>query len=95
MKSHTKIFLIIRAIFYENNRYYPQVSLDQCLYKRMESKSEFKKINMKNRTCYYFNDIMRVIGIDFNNILFNKKLYKNLLIYNILYKTFILFGLIK
>ena len=81
MKSHAKIFLIIRAIFYENNRYYPQVSLDQCLYEIMESKSEFKKINMKNRTCYYFDDIMRVIGIDFNNILFNKKLYKNLLIF--------------
>ena len=53
----------------------------------MESKNGFAKINIKNRTCYYFDDIMTVIDIDFNNILLNKKPYKNLLIYNISYKT--------
>ena len=31
---------------------------------------------------------MRVIDVDFNNILLDKKSYKNLLIYNISYKTF-------
>ena len=25
--------IVVRAIFYENNKYYPQVSLDECLYK--------------------------------------------------------------
>ena len=53
----------------------------------MESKNGFAKINIKNRTCYHFDDIMTVIDIDFNNILLNKKPYKNLLIYNISYKT--------
>ena len=24
---------VVRAIFLENNKYYPQVSLDECLYK--------------------------------------------------------------
>ena len=24
--------IVVRAIFYENNKYYPQVFLDECLY---------------------------------------------------------------
>ena len=47
----------------------------------MESKDEFKKIDIKNRTCYYFHDIMTVIDIDFSDILLNKKSYK--LIFNL------------
>ena len=27
------IIIVVRAIFYENNKYYPQVFLDECLYK--------------------------------------------------------------
>ena len=26
------IIIVVRAIFYENNKYYPQVFLDKCLY---------------------------------------------------------------
>ena len=25
--------IVVRVIFYENNKYYPQVFLDECLYK--------------------------------------------------------------
>ena len=25
--------IVVRAIFHENNKYYPQVFLDECLYK--------------------------------------------------------------
>ena len=39
----------------------------------MECKNELKKIDIKNCTCYYFDDIMRVVEIDFDNILFKKK----------------------
>ena len=39
----------------------------------MESKNELKKIDIKNCTCYYFDDIMRVVEIDFDKILFKKK----------------------
>ena len=58
----------------------------------MESKEKLKDIDIKNHTCYYFDDIMRVADIDFDNILFGKKshnTYKNILIYDISYKTFI------
>ena len=51
----------------------------------MESKNEFKKINIKSRTCYYFDDIMMVEAINVDNILLDE--YN--LVYNILYKEFI------
>ena len=44
------ITIVVRAIFLENNKYYPQVFLDECLYKiYMKSKNESKEIDIKNR----------------------------------------------
>ena len=34
------------------------------------------RIKYKNAKCYYFDDMMRVIDIDFNNILLEEKTYK-------------------
>ena len=31
----------------------------------MESKDELKETDIKNRTCYYFYDVMRVIDVNF------------------------------
>ena len=39
----------------------------------MESKDELKETDIKNRTCYYFDDIIKDIDIDFYNILLDKK----------------------
>ena len=41
--------------------------------------------------CYYFDDIMKIEDINFDNILLDKKSYKtyeNILIYEISYKIF-------
>ena len=38
----------------------------------MDSNDELKETVIKNRTCYYFDDIMRVIDIDFSDIFLNK-----------------------
>ena len=46
-------------------------------------------MRIKNRTCYYFNDIIKFEDFDFDNILIDEKSYENTLIYNILYKTLI------
>ena len=46
----------------------------------MESQDELKEIDIKNRTCYYFDDIMEVYSGD---ILLDKKTYKDILIYDI------------
>ena len=39
----------------------------------MESKEELKKDDIKNRLCYYFDDIIREIDSDFDNILLDEK----------------------
>ena len=50
----------------------------------MENKNEFNKINTKNRTCYYFDDIMEVEDINVDRILLDEKSFENILVYNIL-----------
>ena len=42
---------------------------------------------MKNRVCYYFDDMINSTKINFSNILLNKKLYENISVYNVSYKT--------
>ena len=59
----------------------------------MESKDKLKEIDVKNCTCYHFDDIIRFWDrdINFSDILLAKKLYKerneNILVYDISYKT--------
>ena len=53
----------------------------------MESKYELKEIDIKNRACYYFHDVISGTDINFSSILLDKKLYKNISVYDILYKT--------
>ena len=51
--------------------------------------NEFKKVRIKNCTCYYFDDIIKLEDFDIDNILIDKKLHKNILIYDISCKTLI------
>ena len=61
----------------------------------MERKGELKKIGIENRTCYYFDDIIRAwerdTDIEFSSISSNENLYeekyKNILVYDISNKT--------
>ena len=52
----------------------------------MES-TEFKKVRSKNRTCYYFDDIIKLEDFNLDKILIDKNSNENILIYNISYKT--------
>ena len=57
----------------------------------MKSKNDLKEIDIKNRTCYYFGDIMSDRDIYSGYILLDKKsykTYKSIFIYDISYKTF-------
>ena len=47
----------------------------------------FKKIRIKNCTRYYFNSIVKLEDFDLGNILLGKKSHRNILIYEISYKT--------
>ena len=58
----------------------------------MENKDELKEIDIKNCICYYLGDIkFQDRDIEFSDILLGKKSYKenykNILVYNISYKT--------
>ena len=44
---------------------------------------------IKNCTCYYFDEIIKIEGFDFDNILLDERSYKNILIYGILCKNLI------
>ena len=53
----------------------------------MKSKNELKENDIKNRVCYYFDDIINGANINFSNILLDKIFYENISVYNISYKT--------
>ena len=55
----------------------------------MESNDKLKEINIKNRTCYYFDDIIKFEGFHLDNILIDEKPFENILVYNISYKPLI------
>ena len=58
----------------------------------MKSNNELKESDIKNCRCHYFDDVIRIVGINIDNIFLGEKLhknsYENILIYDILYKTF-------
>ena len=45
------------------------------------------KRNIKNLVCYYFDDIINGTKINFSYILLNEKLYGDISVYNISYKS--------
>ena len=55
----------------------------------MESNNKLKDNDIKNRTCYYFDDGTRFEDFDLDDILIYEKSHKNILVYNISYKTLI------
>ena len=52
----------------------------------MKSKNEFKKIDIKNCVCRYFDDIVNCTNTKFINILLDKK-FENISVYETFYKT--------
>ena len=53
------------------------------------SKDALKEIDIKNRTCYYFDDIIRIEDFNINNISLDEKSYEKILVYNISYKSLV------
>ena len=51
--------------------------------------NEFKKVRIKNRTCYYFDDIIKLEDFDLDNISIDEKSQEKILIYGISYKILI------
>ena len=53
----------------------------------MKSEDKLKEIDIKNRFCHYFDNIINDAKINFSNILLDKTFYENILVYNISYKA--------
>ena len=51
-------------------------------------KNNESKVDIKNSICKYFNHIIKIEDFDIGNILLDKKSYKNIFIYDVLYITF-------
>ena len=51
--------------------------------------NELKIVGIKNCTCYYFDDIIKLEDFDIDNILIDEKSQENIFIYDISYKTLI------
>ena len=49
--------------------------------------NELKKVSVKNRTWFYFDDIIKLQDFHLDNILIDKKSHENILIYDISYQT--------
>ena len=50
--------------------------------------NEFKKVHIKNQTCYYVDDIINFEHFDFDNILMDENVIKTFLIMTFIKKTF-------
>lgn len=48
--------------------------------------NKLKKINIKNRTCYYLHDLRKIKDLDFKNIAVDEKSDKDIYIYDLRYK---------
>ena len=55
----------------------------------MDSNEELKEIGIKNRTCYYFDNIIKTEDFNLDNFLIDEKSYENVLVYIISWKTLI------
>ena len=46
----------------------------------MNELKQLKEIDIKNRTCYYFDDMIKIEDFDLRNILIDEKSYENILV---------------
>ena len=52
----------------------------------MDSNDELKEIDIKNRACYYFDDIIKTEDFSLHNISIDEKLYENKCLFTAFYK---------
>ena len=62
--------------------------INKCIINE-DSNDELKEIDIKNRKCYYLDDIIKIEDFNLDNILIDEKSCENILVYNISYKALI------
>ena len=61
--------------------------MNVCVKYKMVTKDKSKEIDIKSRMCFYFDDIIPDGNIYSVYILLGEKIYENISVYDILYKT--------
>ena len=59
----------------------------------MDSNYELKELGIKNRKCYYFDDIIKIEEFDLDNNLIDEKTFKRISVYNIRSKILLILSL--
>ena len=72
--------------FHDTNNKLKKFCVNNILLKN-GNKNELKEIDIKNYTCYYFDDTIKIEEFDINNILIDEKPCKNILVYKISHKS--------
>ena len=86
----TILLFMITIIFYHYSKHrFKQKKYWRYIEIKIDKNDKLKKIGTKKCTRYSFNDIIKVEGLDFDNILLDKKSYENVLINLVSYKTLI------
>ena len=55
----------------------------------MDTNDELKEFDIKNRTCYYLDDIIKIKDFNLDNVLIDEKSYEYIWVYSRSYKTLI------
>ena len=74
------VTIYVKKNINQNKNIYYHITILHIYYK-MENK--LREIDIKNCTCFYFDEIIKIEDLDFNNILRNKKSRKNILGYDV------------
>ena len=83
------LFLIASICNHYTNHGSKQKHVGTHQHYKLEKNNKFKKVDIKNRMCYYFGGTIKIKDFDLDNILLDEKCYENILIYYIWYKTLI------
>ena len=78
----TAVTIYVKKNINQNKNIYYHITILHIYYK-MESNNKLREIDIKNCTCFYFDEIIKIEDLDFNNILRNKKSRKNILGYDV------------
>ena len=54
---------------------------------KIGSNNKLKEINIKNHTCYCFEDIANIKVLDLDNILLDERALGNILVYDVAHRT--------
>ena len=80
--------IVVRTVFHENKKILSTSSFQMnfCLKYKLKVKMN-QVIDIKYCVCYYFDNMINGTKLNFSYILSNEKLYENIFVYNISYKT--------